>query len=71
MDQLDLMLNNSENDIHIFGLSETKLRDVHVDTFFHIENFQFFRKDRVVTNERKEQGGGIIVYVKNGVKVER
>ena len=70
-DQVQLMLNNSNNDIHIFGLSETKLKDFHPDSSFKIENYQLFRKDRIITRERREQGGGIIVYVRNGVKVER
>ena len=70
-DQVQLMLNNSNNDIHVFGLSETKLKDFHPDSSFKIENYQLFRKDRDITRERREQGGGIIVYVRNGVKVER
>ena len=70
-DQVQLMLNNSNNDIHVFGLSETKLKDFHPDSSFKIENYQLFRKDRNITRERREQGGGIIVYVRNGVKVER
>ena len=65
------MLNNSNNDTHVFGLSETKLKDFHSDSSFKIENYQLFRKDRNITRERREQGGGIIVYVRNGVKVER
>ena len=71
VDQVQLMLNNSNNDIHILGLSETKLKDFHPDSFFKIENYQLFRKDRIITRERREQGGGIIVYVRNGVKAER
>ena len=30
-----------------------------------------FRKDRVITREKNEQAEGIIVFVKNEVKVER
>ena len=70
-EQVDLLLNNSGNDIHIFGLSETKLKNFHPDSAFTIDNYQLFRKDRFISRERREQGGGIIVYVKNGVKVER
>lgn len=70
-DQVDLMLNDSGNEIHIFGLSETKLRDFHPDSAFNIKNYQLFRKDRFISRERREQGGGIIVYVRNGVKAER
>ena len=70
-EQIDLLLNNSHNEIHIFGLSETKLKNFHPDSAFTIDNYQLFRKDRFISRERPEQGGGIIVYVKNGVKVER
>ena len=70
-DQIDLMLNNSKNEIHIFGLSETKLKHYHPDNYFFVDNYQFFRKDRMISKERCEEGGGIIVYVKNEVKVER
>lgn len=70
-DELDIMLNRCNNDIHIFGLSETKLKSLHPDNCFMLDNYQFFRKDRVVTNDRQPQGGGIVVYVKNGVKAIR
>ena len=70
-DEVDLMLTSSDNDIHILGLSETKLRSVHEDNYFYIENYQFFRRDRIISEQRPEQGGGIIVYVKDSVKVER
>ena len=70
-DQVDLMLNDSGNEIHIFGLSETKLRDFDPDSAFNIKNYQLFRKDRFISRERREQGGGIIVYIRNGVKTEK
>ena len=70
-DEVDLMLTSSDNDIHILGLSETKLRSVHEDNYFYVENYQFFRRDRIISEQRPEQGGGIIVYVKDSVKVER
>ena len=70
-DQVDLMLNDSGNESHIFGLSETKLRDFDPDSAFNIKNYQLFRKDRFISRERREQGGGIIVYIRNGVKTER
>ena len=70
-DEVDLMLTISDNDIHILGLSETKLRSVHEDNYFYIENYQFIRKERIISEQRPEQGGGIIVYVKDSVKVER
>ena len=70
-EQVDLLQNNSGNEIHIFGLSEIKLKTFHPDSAFIVDNYQLFRKDRFISRERREQGGGIIVYVKNGVKVER
>ena len=42
----------------------------HTSNFFNIKNFQLFRKDRVISAVRPEQGGGIIVYVKDGIKCE-
>ena len=70
-DQVALMLNSERNDIHVLGLSETKLKDFHPDDAFPIDNYQLFRKDRVITCERKEYGGGINVYVKEGIKCAR
>ena len=70
-DQIDLMLNSENNDIHVLGLSETKLKDFHQDNAFPINNYQLFRKDRVVSHECKGDGGGINVYVKEGIKCVR
>ena len=70
-DQVAVMLNSERNDIHVLGLSETKLKDFHLDDAFAIDNYQLFRKDRVITCERKEYGGGINVCVKEGVKCAR
>ena len=64
------MLNNSSNNIHILGLCETKLKSIHPDSYFYIDNYQFFRRDRIISKEGSEQGGGI-VYVKDCVKVEQ
>ena len=36
-----------------------------------IKNYQLFRKDRILSEDRPEQGGGIIVYVKNDIKCVR
>ena len=71
IEQIDLLLNCSRNDIQLFGLSESKLNDSHTSNFFNIKNFQLYRTDRVISAGRPEQGGGIIVYVKDGIKCER
>ena len=71
IDQIDIMLNHSNNDVHVFGLSETKLKHFHTDSAFQLDNYQLFRKDRFITNERKEEGGGIIVYCKNEINCKR
>ena len=65
IEQIDLLLNSSSNDIQFFGLSESKLNDSHTSKFFNINNFQLFRKDRVISAGRPEQGGEVIVYVKD------
>ncbi|MES9881523.1 MAG: reverse transcriptase family protein [Sedimenticola sp.] len=72
IDQVRVMLNYSRNDVHVLGISESKLSSVHPDNYFHINNFQsLYRKDRIISTERKEEGGGIIVYVKDGVRCKR
>ena len=70
-DQIALMLDSENNDIHVLGLSETKLKDFHPDDAFAINNYQLYRKDREITSERTEDGGGLIVYVKEGIKCVR
>ena len=32
------------------------------------KNYQLFRKERILSEDRPEQGGGIIVYVKDDIK---
>ena len=65
IDQINLLLSSRENSIHILGLSETKLCPEHVTSHFEIPSFQIFRKDY------EERSGGLIVYVKEGVKCSR
>ena len=36
IEQIDLLLNSSRNDIQLFGLSESKLNDSHTYNFFNI-----------------------------------
>ena len=67
LDQLQLMLNSEENDIHLLGISES----FHLDNAFIANNYQLFRKDRVLTQERQEKGGGLLVFVKDRIKYER
>ena len=63
MDQVRFMLSSEENRIQIFGLSETKLQNFHPDNIYEINGYQKpFRRDR-----QKNQGGGILLYVENGV----
>ena len=66
-DQIKLMLNSNQNQIQILGLSETKLKDIHVDSFFEVNGYQKpFRRDR-----KQNSGGGLLVYVKNEVSCKR
>ena len=67
IDQIKLMLNTSLNKIDVFGISETKFNSDHKTESFYIDDYQVpFRRDRT-TNK----GGGLIVYVKNGVNCTR
>ena len=71
IDQIDLLVNSSQNNIHILGLSETKLNSNHMNSIFEVKNYQMFRKDRVISVDRPEHGGGLIVYVKDGINCKR
>ena len=67
VDQLKLLLQSEKNLIHVFGISETKLNEVHPDTSFEISGYQKpFRRDR-----KENSGGGLLVYVKEGVCCSR
>ena len=69
VEQIDLMINSSENDIHLLGINESKLYSNHHNNFIGIKkNYHFFRKERILSEDRPEQGGGIIVYVKDDIK---
>lgn len=67
VEQLKLLLQSEQNLIHIFGLSETKLSEVHPDASFEISGYQKpFRRDR-----KENTGGGLLVYIKEGVSCSR
>ena len=67
IDQVRLLLESEKNQIHVLGLSETKLNVLHPDSAFQINGFQKpFRKDRKINS-----GGGLLVYVKNGTCASR
>ena len=67
IDQIKLILNSDVNQIQILGISETKLKDIHVDSFFEVAGYQKpFRRDRI-----QNGGGGLLVYVKNEVSCKR
>ena len=53
--------------IHVLCIDETKLDESFPDAQFHIEGYQYpaFRKDR------NKNGGGKIVYVKEGLIPKR
>ena len=67
IDQVRLLLESEKNQIHVLGLSETKLNVLHPDSAFQINGFQKpFRKDRKINS-----GGGLLVYVKDGTCASR
>lgn len=66
--ELKVLLTSPENNnLHIFGLSETKLKDYKSTEVFRIKGFQTpFRKDNNLNG-----GGGLMVYVRNGINARR
>ena len=66
--EISTMLTNKENEkLHIFGMSETKLKQHKLTGTFKIKGFQTpFRKDNVSNG-----GGGILVYVRDYINAER
>lgn len=53
------MLQSSENNISMLGVSESKLGSEIPDSFIQIQDFQCFRKDKL------QGSGGLIVCVRN------
>ena len=66
--EIEAILTAPENrSLHIFGISETKLKSHKLSSCFNIEGFQEpFRKDNDGNG-----GGGILVYVRNGINAKR
>ena len=66
-DQVRLLLESDKNQIHVLGLSETKLNAIHINSSFEIKGYQKpFRKDRETNS-----GGGLLVYVKDDICCRR
>ena len=62
-----LLILPENNNLHILGLSETKLKSHKTTDIFKINGFQTpFRKDN-----DSNGGGGLLVYVKNGINAKR
>ena len=68
LSEISLMLTSKENEkIHIFGMSETKLKNHKPTGTFKIDGFQTpFRKGNDTNG-----GGGIIVYVRDNINAKR
>ncbi|MES9881480.1 MAG: reverse transcriptase family protein, partial [Sedimenticola sp.] len=67
-EELKCMLTSDKNNqLHVFGISETKLKDHKLSSTFHISGYQMpFRKDN-----DSNGGGGLIVFVKSGINAKR
>ena len=62
-----ILTDPTNSGLHIFGLSETKLKEHMLSDVFKIPGFQLpFRKDNNTNG-----GGGIIVYVRDGILAKR
>ena len=67
IDQVRLLLESDKNLIHVLGLSETKLNGNHPESVLEINGYQTpYRRDR-----KTNSGGGLLVYIKNGVSASR
>ena len=66
--EISAILTAPENSkLHIFGMSETKLKSHKINSIFKVNGFQSpFRKDN-----NDNGGGGIIVYVREGILAKR
>ena len=66
--ELKLMLTDEEiRNLHVFGLSETKLKGYKITNAFLIDGFQKpYRKD-----SDSNGGAGLLVYVRNGINAKR
>ena len=66
--EIQALLTSPENyNLHVFGLSETKLKAHKLNSVFQINGFQTpFRKDNCSNG-----GGGLIVYVRNSINARR
>lgn len=65
IDQIKIMLQSSENNICMLGISESKLGCDIPDSFLQSDNFHCFRKDKI------QGSGGLLVYVRNDVTCNR
>ena len=65
IDELRLMITESDSQIHILALTETWLNDLVSDAEISIPGYRIYRKDRGA------KGGGIAIYIKNDLPVER
>ena len=66
--EIKLLLTDPVNSkLHVFGMSETKLKEHKLNEVFKIPGYQLpFRKDN-----KTNGGGGIIVYVRDGILAKR
>ena len=61
-----ILMSPENSSLHIFGISETKLKSHKLSSCFNVDGFQEpFRKDN-----DSNGGGGIIVYVRNGINAK-
>ena len=56
----------TESNIDVLGLSETNLKDSSPTAAVTVRGYNIFRQDRI-----DQQGGGVLVYVKNHIKCTR
>lgn len=66
LDQLKLMLENDDAPVDVYCICETFLNNRSDDDYVSIDGFQTVRNDRT-----HKSGGGLIIYVRNGLVFKR
>ena len=66
LDKLKLILDTDKSPLDLYCICETFLTPTIDDNCLKINGYSFFRKDRL-----HKRGGGILMYIRNGLKFQR
>ena len=66
LDQLNILFQETKKNIHIFGITESHLDKNFINSQFHIDGYEFIRKDR-----KSGKGGGVACFIRNDINWQR